>query len=104
MFVSRIIRTCGWKITEVVCGGAKGVDSLGKQWAEEHQVPVTMFPANWEKYGKSAGPKRNQEMAEYAEALIAVWDGKSRGTKSMIDLAVERDLPVVMCLVGAVAD
>lgn len=80
------------EITEVVCGGARGVDTLGKQWAEQHNIPVTTFPADWDRYGRSAGYRRNQQMGEYADALIAVWDGHSRGTKHMIDIALRLGL------------
>ena len=71
--------------TEVVSGGAQGVDASGEGIAELHGIPVKRFPADWKKHGKSAGPIRNREMAKYADRLIAVWDGKSRGTKNMID-------------------
>lgn len=71
-------------IMEVVCGGAKGADTLGKEWAGVHQLPVKMFPADWTKYGGSAGPIRNEQMGDYADALVAFWDGKSRGTLHMI--------------------
>jgi len=80
-------------ITEVVCGGARGVDSIGRQWAKEAGIPVKMFPAYWDKYGKSAGYRRNVDMAKYADALIAIWDGESRGTKHMIDIANEKGIP-----------
>lgn len=72
-------------VSEVVCGGAKGVDTLGKQWAESMKIPVKMFPADWNKHGKAAGPIRNQEMSEYADVLVACWDKTSKGTKHMID-------------------
>jgi hypothetical protein len=52
------------------------------------------FPADWDRFGRSAGPKRNKQMAEYGDALIAVWDGESRGTKTMIEFARERGLQV----------
>lgn len=86
-------------ITEVVSGGAKGVDKLGEEWAREQQIPVTVFPAEWRnlshddavvktnKYGKYdavAGHRRNQKMAEYADSLVAIWDGKSKGTQDMV--------------------
>lgn len=71
-----------------------GADYLGEQWAEFHGYVVTRFPADWKTHGKSAGPKRNKQMAEYADALIAFWDSKSRGTKNMIDLATEKGLKV----------
>ena len=72
---------------EIVCGGARGADAIGKQWGEKNNLSVVMFPADWKTHGKSAGYKRNAQMAEYADALIAFWDGNSRGTKHMIDLA-----------------
>ena len=71
----------------IVCGEARGADSLGKRLAYEKGWEVLSFPADWDKYGKAAGYKRNEEMARNADALIAFWDGKSRGTKHMIDLA-----------------
>ena len=71
-------------ITEVVSGGARGVDRLGEIFAEKNGLPVKVFPADWTKFGKSAGHRRNREMAQYADALVAVWDGVSPGTKGMI--------------------
>jgi hypothetical protein len=88
------INCCGWNITEVVSGCAKGVDQLGEELARDSDIPVAQFPANWNKYGRSAGPIRNREMAKYAEALIAIWDGKSRGTANMIKVAKGLDLKV----------
>lgn len=71
-------------ITEVVCGCAFGVDRLGQQWANVNNVPVKEMPADWSKHGKSAGPIRNREMAEYADAAIIIWDGHSKGALNMI--------------------
>ena len=79
---------------EVVSGCAKGADSLGVRYAEKKKVKVVEFPANWEKYGRSAGPERNKKMAKYADMVIAFWDGKSKGTKSMISLAKKSRLIV----------
>ena len=62
-------------------------DTLGKRYAEEHDIPVMSFPADWNKYKKAAGYIRNQEMAQHADALVAFWDGQSRGTKNMIEIA-----------------
>lgn len=87
------IEQSGFKITEVVSGCAKGVDRMGEVWAGYGGIPVKRFQPDWSK-GKGAGLKRNIEMAEYAEALIAVWDGVSRGTKHMIDVAKQRSLQV----------
>lgn len=92
--VEKAIQSSEFNITEVVCGCARGVDTLGKDWAISNNIPVTYFPAKWDTYGKSAGYIRNSKMANYADALIAIWDGKSKGTKHMIDLANKNGLYV----------
>lgn len=77
---------------EVVSGGARGVDAHGEVWAERHDCEVTRIEPDWDEHGKAAGPIRNKEMADYAAPngmLIAIWDGESRGTKSMIDAALD---------------
>jgi hypothetical protein len=94
------IKKSGFKISEVVCGAAKGVDTLGSEWAVRNKIPVKVFKPDWDTHGKSAGPRRNRQMAEYAEALIALWDGHSRGTKSMIDYANKNNLEVFILKVG----
>lgn len=88
------VRDSGFRITEVVSGCARGADLLGEVWAEEQGIPVKKFPAEWEKFGKMAGPIRNRRMAQYAQGLIALWDGSSRGTENMIQLAQEKGIPV----------
>ena len=80
--VKSILDRCPWKITEVVCGEARGPDLLGRKWAESRDVKVASFPAQWNRqqdgsYDRSAGHKRNREMAKYAEACVVFWDGKS---------------------------
>ena len=72
-------------IEEIVCGDAAGADSMGAQWASERGFRVKHFPAQWDKYGRAAGMIRNKEMGDYADYLIAFWDGKSVGTKNMIE-------------------
>lgn len=86
-FVHQAIHESGFslEVTEVVSGGAAGVDYCGEAIARDCAVPVKVFKADWNQYGKSAGPIRNKQMAEYADTLVAVWDGKSPGTKNMID-------------------
>ena len=79
---------------EIVSGTAKGADSLGEAYANLRKYKVKQFPADWNKFGKGAGFKRNTEMAEYADALIAFWDGKSRGTMHMINIAKKKGLQV----------
>ena len=78
----------------LVSGGARGADSLGERYALERNLPCKIFPGNWELHGKSAGYKRNAEMAEYADALVAFWDGKSKGTGHMIDLAAKKRIQI----------
>lgn len=78
---------CPWwgRVTEVVHGGARGVDSLAGAVARSHGLPVRVFPADWRADGRAAGPIRNRQMAGYADALVAVWDGASRGTANMVE-------------------
>ena len=83
-----------WDITEVVCGMAPGVDTLGLNWANDNRIPVKRFPANWKKHKNGAGPIRNSEMAEYSDALLAIWDSKSTGTADMINKAVAKGMKI----------
>ena len=80
--------------SEIVSGACRGADALGERYAREHNLQITQFPADWSAYGKSAGPRRNRLMADYADVLVAFWDGKSRGTKHMIDTARQSGLQV----------
>ncbi len=93
--VEKAIKDSGFLITEVVCGGASGVDAVGRQYAFDNNIRCSLFPAEWDKFKKRAGPIRNRAMAEYADALIAVWDGKSRGTWSMMREMERLNKPVV---------
>ena len=79
---------------EIVSGTARGTDQLGEKYAKERKYILKEFPANWDEFGKSAGYIRNKQMAEYADALICFWDGKSKGTKHMIDLARKYNLKI----------
>lgn len=83
-----------FKITEVISGEAPGVDVLGIDWAMMNGILVKSMPANWNKYGLSAGPIRNQEMAEYGEALVLIWDGVSTGSHDMLKRARRMKLMV----------
>lgn len=78
----------------IVIGQASGADALGERYARETHLSIEVHPADWKKHGRAAGPIRNAEMAEVADALIAFWDGQSRGTKSMIELAKKKNLKV----------
>jgi hypothetical protein len=108
--VKLVVEMSGFEITEVVCGEARGVDKLGKRWATEQGIPVKPFRPKWKdiegkpahlikenRYGKYyvlAGRERNAAMAEYADALIAIWDEISSGTQHMIEEATTRGLKV----------
>lgn len=85
-------------ITEVVSGGAKGVDTDAQRWAEAVKLPFKLFSADWETHGKSAGYKRNAEMAKYGDALLAIWDGHSRGTNNMIEVMRIYNKPVYITI------
>lgn len=74
-------------VTQVVSGCAHGADKLGERWAVSQCIPIARFPADWDSHGKRAGFIRNSEMAEYADACILFWNGSSKGTKHMIDIA-----------------
>lgn len=82
----------------IVSGCCRGADAFGERYAKEHGIPVVRFPADWLEYGKAAGPIRNRKMAEYASEgegiLVAFWDGRSRGTASMIRLAEKAGLQI----------
>ncbi len=71
--------------TEIVSGGARGIDSCAKKYALEHSIKCTEFLPEYSRFGKSAPLKRNLQIIEYADIVIAIWDGKSRGTKYVIE-------------------
>ena len=78
----------------IVSGMALGADTLGEKYAKRRGYKIDYYPANWDKYGKSAGFIRNKEMVDIASAAICFWDGKSKGTKHTIDLCKEKGIPV----------
>ena len=84
------------KATNFVSGGAKGADSLGERWARENNIPVKVFLPDWDKHGKSAGYKRNIDIVDNADIVIAFWDGVSKGTKHSIDLARTKSKELVI--------
>jgi YspA, cpYpsA-related SLOG family len=98
--VCKAIADSGFNVESVVSGCAKGVDTLGERWAEERSVSVSKFPAAWDQYGPLAGPLRNQQMAEHADALVAVMvEEGSKGTQDMIRRAKKCGLKVHILLV-----
>lgn len=97
--IEKAIQQSNFEITTIISGTANGVDKLGEEYAKKNNLSILKFPANWNLYGKSAGYIRNDEMAKNAEALIAVWDGKSKGTKNMIDIAKKKELKVFVYII-----
>ena len=79
---------------EIVSGTCYGADKLGEIYAIKHKLPIKQFPADWNKYGKSAGYRRNSQMADYADACVVFWDGKSKGAQHMINLAKAKGIPL----------
>lgn len=88
-------RQTGLNITTIIDGTARGVDSLASRYAVEHGIDNIRMAADWKRFGKVAGRKRNELMAENGDALIAIWDGTSTGTKHMLECAKARNLQIV---------
>ena len=83
----------------VVAGGAKGVDTLARQWARRNKIEFVEYPAHWDKFGKKAGILRNHEMIDFCDILISFWDGKSKGTKETIEYAKKTGVPYICHLI-----
>jgi len=81
---------------EILEGAARGVDQLAGMIAKEEGYGLRVLPAQWSEYGPSAGMVRNEKLCRMADALLALWDGKSRGTEHSIELARAKGIPVVL--------
>lgn len=97
MLIEKAVKESSFDITEVVCGMARGADLAGLRWAKRNNIPVMEMPADWDKYGKSAGYRRNVEMAEYAGengdgGLIVIIRNGSKGSTHMLNIAKEKGL------------
>lgn len=91
--VDEAVKESGFIIREVVSGYAAGIDTVGEAWSLVNGLGYAKpFKANWDRWGLSAGHRRNVEMGDYAEAVVIVWDGKSRGTRDMIRIAKAKNL------------
>ena len=84
--------------TEIVSGGADGIDTLARRYAEEYGLLFKVFPPEYDRYGKSAVFIRNLQIVEYAHIVIAFWDGKSKGTADTIIRCYQLDKPVEIFL------
>lgn len=96
--IVQAVERSGYNITEVVCGCAVGIDRLGEQWARANNIPIKEMPADWSRNGKAAGPIRNRDMAVYADAAIVIWDGKSPGSRNMVENMIRRKKPYYVAL------
>lgn len=85
-----------WGVTAIICGCAAGADTIGADWAVLHNVLVIRMPADWKTHKKSAGYIRNVAMAEIADYLLVFWNGKSKGTGHMIDIAREKNITMTV--------
>ena len=83
-------------VTEIVSGGARGIDTCAKNYALAHWLKLTEFLPEYGKYGRGAPLRRNIVIIEYADAVLAFWDGTSRGTKYVIDNCKKRNIPVAV--------
>jgi hypothetical protein len=99
--IDSIVEDSCFEITELVCGEARGADLHGKNWAtmyKPNSIPVKSFPADWDKYGKSAGYIRNKQMGDYADGAIVIFDKEiTRGSKNMLDYMRKSCKPVFSC-------
>lgn len=98
--VEDAVRRSGFEISTILSGHAPGCDRLGEEYAKRHDIPCELWPAYWGVYGNRAGFIRNRDMAQNAEALIAVWDGVSPGTKRMLSIARRMGLKVYLLKAG----
>ncbi len=91
-FFIRYIQANQRQLITIISGNYSGADALGEHYAKQYNHPLETYPADWDQYGKSAGPKRNALMASLATHCICFWDGISRGSKNMIDNAIKYNL------------
>ena len=99
--ICKAMAQCGWIPTVVVSGGATGSDKAGERWANERGIPVVVYPANWQRFGRSAGYVRNSVMADNADALVLSWDGVSKGSRNMAETARRKGLKIYLFNVEA---
>jgi hypothetical protein len=81
-------------VTEIISGGAKGIDSLAEAYADTMSIPKVIIKPDYKKYGRAAPLKRNEVIVDRSDLVIAIWDGKSRGTKFVIDYANRMGKPI----------
>ena len=80
-----IMENCEGDFVVIISGGCRGADAIGEEYARQNGIEVLRYPAEWGRYGRAAGPKRNRQMADECDVAVCFWDGESKGTKSLID-------------------
>lgn len=90
--------------TQIISGGARGIDTCAKEYAASHGIDYIEFLPDYKRYGKGAPLRRNQQMIEAADLVIAFWDGASHGTKYTIDLCKQKDIPVQIHILPSSAE
>lgn len=98
-FVKSAIVLSGFVPSEIVSGNAIGVDRLGERYASSVGLPLKIMPADWNAHGKAAGHIRNKSMAEYCDAAVIIWDGKSKGTYNMIQNMIKTNKPYFLQII-----
>lgn len=98
--VWQVLDACPFHISMVIYGDCRGVDRIGKDWAQHNFKSYVPYPADWDKHGKPAGPIRNTEMAKNADALVLIWNGSSSGSADMLKKAKARNLEIMQVIVS----
>lgn len=80
-------------LEEIVSGGAAGIDTFAAEYAKDHEIPLKVFLPDWQRFGRSGGYRRNVQIVRYADAVLAFWDGRSKGTQHSVALALEHHRP-----------
>ena len=81
-------------VDTIISGGAQGVDSLAESYADEHKLSKYVIRPQYKRYGRAAPLKRNQEMVDMADAVLVIWDGKSRGSRFTVEYARKQNKPL----------
>lgn len=102
--VCNAIYDSGFEITEIVNGLAEGPDQLGGEYGENHDLKINLYPADWKTHGKKAGFLRNEVMGNNCDAVVVIWDGVSNGSRSMIEIAKRKNLPLFVQIIKNVEE
>lgn len=96
-FLDQYIKELRYEEIIIISGHCCGVDAIAEEYAEIKKFKTMIFPAEWDKFGRAAGPARNKKMVEASDIVIAFWDEKSKGTKSLISLAKKMGKALEIC-------